>query len=218
MGSSHKLSAWQEQVLREFFAREQGFFLTGGAALVGFYLGHRRTDDLDLFTADEDAFEGGVRTVHEIAAVLGAHLEARRTGPGFRRFVLTRGDDAVVVDLVLDRAAGETVSRPQRSGVVLDPPEEILANKLTALAARAEVRDLIDVMMLEREGLRVEDALEAALMKDGGCTPATLAWVLSQIEIADGAKLPGDVPAATLREYLATLIKRLRIAAFPPRS
>ena len=32
---SSSLSAFQGQVLREFFARERGFFLTGGAALVG---------------------------------------------------------------------------------------------------------------------------------------------------------------------------------------
>jgi hypothetical protein len=30
------LSAWQREVLRAFFARERGFFLTGGAALAGF--------------------------------------------------------------------------------------------------------------------------------------------------------------------------------------
>lgn len=53
------LSALQREVLEAFFRRERGFVLTGGAALAGFHLGHRTTDDLDLFTRDADAFERG---------------------------------------------------------------------------------------------------------------------------------------------------------------
>jgi hypothetical protein len=40
-----KLTALQREVLDAFFQRERGFFLTGGAALAGFHLGHRTTDD-----------------------------------------------------------------------------------------------------------------------------------------------------------------------------
>ena len=52
-----KLTALQRDVLDAFFQRERGFFLTGGAALAGFHLGHRATDDLDLFTRDAPAFD-----------------------------------------------------------------------------------------------------------------------------------------------------------------
>lgn len=44
------LSRLQRDLLREFFARSRGFALTGGGALVGFHLGHRTSQDLDLFT------------------------------------------------------------------------------------------------------------------------------------------------------------------------
>lgn len=81
--------------------------------------------------------------------------------------------------------------------------------------SRAEERDLIDVMFLERSGLRVENALGGALAKDGGCTPATLAWVLSEIAIPDGAVLPAGVRPAELRVYVDDLIVRLRHAAQP---
>ncbi|HEX9733963.1 MAG TPA: hypothetical protein VGG06_18480 [Thermoanaerobaculia bacterium] len=57
--SENKLTPLQVDLLRAFFAREQGFFLSGGAALVGFHLGHRETSDLDLFTVDTAAFERG---------------------------------------------------------------------------------------------------------------------------------------------------------------
>ena len=40
-----RLRPLQHDLLEGFFAREQRFFLTGGAALAGFYLGHRETED-----------------------------------------------------------------------------------------------------------------------------------------------------------------------------
>ncbi len=49
----------------------------------------------------------------------------------------------------------------------------------------------------------------------GGCTPAALAWVLAEVSIPDGLDLPGGVPAAELRQFVADLIVRLRRAAFP---
>ena len=42
-GVTNQLSTLQESFLRASFQREDRFFLTGGAALVGFYLGHRET-------------------------------------------------------------------------------------------------------------------------------------------------------------------------------
>lgn len=45
-----RLTPLQREILERFFARQSGFFLTGGGALAGFHLGHRETHDLDLFT------------------------------------------------------------------------------------------------------------------------------------------------------------------------
>ena len=80
----------------------------------------------------------------------------------------------------LQRALQERV--PQTSGakhligsIAVDPIEEIFVNKLNTLLSRAEERDLVDLLFLERHGLRMEDGLRAALEKDGGCTPAALA-------------------------------------------
>lgn len=97
----------------------------------------------------------------------------------------------------------------------MDTPETIVANKLTTIIGRAEERDLVDLWFLERAGFPIESARDAALAKDGGCTPATLAWILSDITIPDGAKLPAGVDAATLRAFIADLVKRPRRAAMP---
>ncbi|HWU91351.1 MAG TPA: hypothetical protein VN253_28990 [Kofleriaceae bacterium] len=73
-----KLTALQGQVLDAFFRRERGFFLTGGAALAGFHLGHRTTDDLDLFTRHDAAFERGRFVLADVAAALGGELQVRQ--------------------------------------------------------------------------------------------------------------------------------------------
>ena len=211
---TNRLSALQRDILAAFFRKEKRFFLTGGGALSGFHLGHRETDDLDLFTTT-DSLEDGVAVLADVARTLGASLEAIQTSPEFRRFLLKRGDEAVRVDLVRDYAPQVIVDKPERDGIRLDPPEEILANKLCTLLSRLEIRDLVDVLALEETGLRVEDALPAAARKDAGLTPAQLAWVLSQIEIGDDAALPGKASVAGLRDYLKDLIDRLTHLAFP---
>ncbi|MBI1872790.1 MAG: nucleotidyl transferase AbiEii/AbiGii toxin family protein [Acidobacteria bacterium] len=210
-----KLTALQREVLEAFFRHERRFFLTGGAALAGFYLGHRVTDDLDLFTHEREAFETGVHALAAAVDELGARTTVRQEAPGFRRYVVTRGEEAVVVDLVWERVPSAYPDKPERGGVRIDRLEEILINKLTTVVSRAEERDLVDLFFLERAGHRAETALTAALAKDGGCTPAVLAWVLAQIEIPEGAVLPGGVTATELRAYVADLVKRLRRSAAP---
>lgn len=211
-----KLSPLQADVLDAFFQRERGFFLTGGAALAGFHLGHRTTDDLDLFTRHDLAFERGRFVLADVAVALGGELQVRQDAPGFKRVVLTRSGEGLVIDLVKDAGPQLHPDKLERGHIVIDPADEILANKLTALVGRAEERDLIDVMFLERAGYSVEAALPAALAKDGGCTPATLAWLLSEITIPDGVVLPADVSPAELRAYVARLIGQLLALAAPP--
>ena len=73
----------------------------------------------------------------------------------------------------------------------------------------------MDVWALEKAGYRIEDALPAASQKDGGLTPAQLAWVLSEVRIGNDAKPPGDVEVDTLRAYLGGLVTRLTALARP---
>jgi len=229
------LTALQKQVLDAFFRREPRFFLSGGAALAGFHLGHRQTHDLDLFTI-ADLLEDGDRALTATADELGATIEQIQTAPDFRRRVLRRAEDAVLIDLVRDRAPQGTLAKQTFGVVRVDPPQEILANKLCALLSRSELRDLIDVHALEQAGFGVEDALPLAEKKDAGLTPAQLGWVLSQIDLRGlppgrivlserAGPPPGEPPrevAGTptrdmLLSYVDDLARRLLARAIPPR-
>jgi hypothetical protein len=210
-----RLTRLQRELLEAFFAQERGFFLTGGAALAGFHLGHRETNDLDLFTADDEAFARGEHALRAAARAVGADVVARQGVGGFRRFVASRGADVVVVDLVRDTVPALHPEKEEQGVVRLDSAAEILVNKLTTLVSRSEPRDLVDVYALERAGLDAIAALPLALQKDGSCTPATLAWILSEVSIPDGASVPGGVAPADLRAYVADLTARLLQAAAP---
>lgn len=71
-------------------------------------------------------------------------------------------------------------------------------------------------MFLERAGYPLESALAPSLAKDGGCTPATLAWLLSEVTVPDGISLPAGGAPAELRAYVSSLIARLLALAAPP--
>ena len=91
----------------------------------------------------------------------------------------------------------------------------IFSNKLTTLVSRQELRDLVDVFELERRGLRVEAFLDEAREKDGGVTPATLAFLLSEWRIAESAKLPPGYTADEIRTFKDSLAERLVTLALP---
>lgn len=210
----HSLTDLQRDVLRAFFAREDRFYLTGGGALVGFHLGHRQTDDLDFFTLD-DLLAEGLRALESACHDIGATLERMDEQPYIKRLRVRRGDESLKVDIVREVVEQWFPRKPVIDGVRVDPPAEILANKLCALLNRAEVRDLVDLMLLEQRGYRVEDALPAAMRKDGGLSVEVLAWVLQEFPRLSAADLPEDIAVADLEAYRRALIDRLARMAFP---
>lgn len=213
--SMNGLTALQRQVLETFFAREQGFDLSGDAALIGDHLHHRSTTDLDLFTAEKDAFSRARSRLEEVAALLGAVMVIRQQSPHFLRVVMQTSTEGLVVNCVLDQLPPAIREKESHGRVRVDPAAELLINKLTALVGRQEERDLVDVYCLERSGLRVENALAAAEQKDGGCTPANLAWLLDDFPRPRQGQLPATVSADDLRQWRQELVVRLRRQALP---
>lgn len=212
---SSRLSALQHDFVDAFFSEPSAFFLTGGAALAGYHLGHRFTDDLDLFSPPAESMELAVQRVRRAAAAIGAVVESIQDAPEFRRFSVRRGTDTTLVDLVIDRAPQLVVDKELVGRVRIDPQREIAANKITALLGRTAPRDLVDLFALFDRGHTLEAALADARTKDAAVDPGTLAWVLSQWRLGPDVPLPLGVSLDDIERMRTQLIERLLVLAVP---
>jgi predicted nucleotidyltransferase component of viral defense system len=212
---SSRLSALQHDVVEAFFSEPSAFFLTGGAALAGYHLGHRFTDDLDLFSPPSESMELAVQRLRRAAAAIGATVESVQEAPEFRRFSVQRGSDTTLIDLVIDRAPQLVADKELVGRVRVDSQREIAANKITALLGRTAPRDLVDLYALFDRGHTLDAALADARTKDAAVDPGTLAWVLSQWRLGPDVPLPLGVSLDAIERMRVQLIERLLALAVP---
>ncbi len=161
--------------------------LVGGAGLA-MILGHRTSRDLDLFCSAAEDLSLVVAQLEAAVVEHDASLTSVRTAPTFRRFDVTARDELVRIDIALDKSPLLDPHRPLVDGVRVLSLRDQRANKIGALLGRSELRDLIDLFVLDRNGWPLLEGLDDAQAKDAGIDLAWLAWALRQIRIAP---LPG---------------------------
>lgn len=183
---------------------ETGFYLTGGTAASRGYLNHRFSDDLDFFVNDDERFL--LWADRWIQALLGTWpVEIALREERFVRLFLEAPDVTLKIEMVNDV--------PSRAGTVrvhpllgrLDSPENILANKITAVLDREEPKDLADIWgFCTRLGLSLREAIEGAQGKAIGVFPPDVARVLCSATEEDWA-LVRWIDAPPVEQYLADL-------------
>lgn len=87
---TNRLTALQRELVLALANRNSGFFLTGGGVLVGYVLGHRSTDDLDLFTTDDAVMAQVDVLARELGVAVNATVESLQTTPDHRRYLFSR--------------------------------------------------------------------------------------------------------------------------------
>ena len=133
------LYALQDEALAAIFNEPAGFYLTGGTALSRFYLGHRYSDDLDLFTHDVGIFGDAFRLVHSKIQERWPDLELEVDARDFKRLRILADGITLKLDFVADRVG--RVGLPERVGTVyVDTIRNILGNKLCAIMGRDEAQ------------------------------------------------------------------------------
>lgn len=212
--SPSRLTPLQAELIERFFEDEDEFWLTGGAALAGYHLGHRATHDIDLFgPADADLIDAA-RRIEAIAEDLGATVERLRTFPTFVRMLVSRAEDKCEVDLVRE-SVSRTAPVELHGRVRLDSLRELAANKLACLVSRTEVRDLVDLEHLAAKGVDLDQAFADAQAKDAGLSPDTLAMSISWIPVEQATELIADESIDDLTTFRDELVRRFRRLAFP---
>lgn len=123
----------------------------------------------------------------------------------FARVLLTHNDVVLKREMIND--VPSHVGEIHQHSILgrIDSPENILANKLTALIGREEPRDLADVWGLcTRLGLSIQDVIEGATSKATGIYPLDLARRLCSATHKDWQQVRWiDAPDAA--HYLAEL-------------
>jgi hypothetical protein len=173
------LTSLQRTVLDAVFADEalaRSFYLTGGTALAAFYLFHRYSDDLDLFTNDQ-SLELVWPTVQQLAQSLGLAVESRTP-----QFIRLRHPDGLRVDVVHD--VPFRVGIPVRHGAwLVDTLDNITLNKVAAIQGRLDVKDYVDLyLLLKDDPPRILIWLAQAKQKDASIEPFLWSRVIGDVE------------------------------------
>ena len=210
------LSPFQNSFLVEFFRLTQDFYLTGGTALSAFYLQHRYSEDLDLFTSNDAFFQKVDEFVGEVSTRLKVALKPVLITSFFKHFKI--GSQESLLTLHFSKDVPFHVKPPNRFGEILvDSIEDITTNKICAALGRTEIKDLIDLYFLDKAGYSIASYFDIAQQKDGGLAYETLAYTLSQFQIS---KIPSfmikPLTVDELNQYQETTIEWLLRKAAPP--
>lgn len=162
-----------------------------------------------IFTGTEVDGKEVQGLVLRVAAQIGAECQAIRSAPDFHRYRLIRGEEREIIDVVVDRAPQLDPVKASFDGIRVDTIREILANKLTTLLSRTELKDVVDLYFLEQAGHDLLAAIPDAQAKDGGWEPAVVSMLLDGLHV-------DELPVWMIRELspndLKSFLNRLRLA------
>jgi len=179
------LTPLQKKFLGEFFRSFLGqkFFLSGGTALAEFYLRHRLSQDLDLFTIDQALdFDSVNAEINKIANNLNLITEHQISSPSFLQYIFGHKGESLKVDVVKDVPIHFGTIKKSK-GIRIDSLENISVGKLLAAFGRADAKDFIDLYFLFIENkVRFDSIFVMAKKKDLGLSEFYLAHMLNRVK------------------------------------
>ena len=179
------LTSEQEKFLKSFFAffPNQNFFLTGGTALAEYYLKHRLSEDLDLFTIDQSVdFADVSLQMNKLINELKLEIEKQVSAPAFLQFILKdKNSRFLKIDIVKDVPVH--FGKIKKVGNInIDSLENIAVGKLLALFGRTAPKDFIDMyFILKEKKLSFKKLFELSKKKDTGLNEFYLAEMFYQV-------------------------------------
>lgn len=208
------LTSLQNRFLQIFFNSflKQDFFLTGGTALSAFYLQHRLSQDIDLFTLNQKLEFNAVNAeILKIISSLSGKIEHQISSPTFLQFIFKTNKDELKIDIVKDTPV-HFGSLKKISNYQIDSLKNIAVGKLLALFGRADAKDFIDLyFLLEVEKKFTFNKLyNLAKKKDIGLSEFYLAGMIKKVEeIEYFPQIIRPINKKKLRIYFLNLSKNL---------
>ncbi|MFH1810570.1 MAG: nucleotidyl transferase AbiEii/AbiGii toxin family protein [Pseudomonadota bacterium] len=177
------------RALEHVFSKNPGeVMLVGGTALAGFYAGHRRSDDLDLFTRsefDQRATLLAVRSLAEIGAEL---LDARQSAQYFHASARLDGH-LFTIDVVLDPQLFEVGGfHVLEGGLHVASLDTLLCTKAATLVSRCSEKDLFDLLwIMAHVELTLPQLIERGRRVDSGLDEEALLISLNGARLSEDA-------------------------------
>jgi len=188
------LTETQRRFLETFFsssAISAHFYLSGGTGLAGFYLHHRLSDDIDLFTLDAAQLTPARAVVQASLATCGLEVAERRETEEMLEYKI-QGDPhpthpLLKIDVVRDT---EPIFAPvEAHGVIrVDALLSIAINKVATIFSRGwEVKDYVDLyFILKTKPFDLDALLPLAGQKDLGFDELQFAANLARVSTLQG--------------------------------
>ena len=213
----------QAVVLRGFFAigaAEHGYYLTGGTALSEYYLRHRVSDDLDLFTSTRDSIQPGLAMLAQVADGHALTFSVDRAETTFVQAAIGSPQSAqppLVVHVAHD-SSPRIEAAHDRDGVMVDSLVDIAVQKLETVYGRTEVKDFVDLYLILQEGGFTIDALLSLVpRKQVRFDIGMFAACLTNVErFTFLPRMIKPVGLADLQDYFMSLARELANRYRPP--
>jgi hypothetical protein len=196
----------------------QHFHLTGGTALAEYYLGHRRSFDLDLFTWEKDIVLPFGRVAEE-RLKKEFPLTVVRRFESFAEFEVGPTGESTRLQLAYDSPVRFEEPIDSDTGIRVNAYTDLITDKLLAFFGRAEPRDAVDLFFI----LKTQDFWELTALaskKDPGFDLYWLAVSLNKtLEFPDELErwpvemlLPLDTTElkSTFRSLSQQIMERIR--------
>lgn len=174
----------QDKVLTALAGAGTRFYLTGGTVLSRCYFQHRYSDDLDFFVNDDAQFGQYMTAVYSALKKAGIALEMTIDENRFKRVT---ADRILKIEFVNDVPFYLGKPRPIANFpfAAIDNLQNILANKITALRDRSEIKDLVDIREIAlRTRPDWKKIFSAADSKSAGIFPPQIAEKMENFDLA----------------------------------
>jgi predicted nucleotidyltransferase component of viral defense system len=138
------LTAEQKSLLLAFSRSElrSSFYLTGGTCLSAFYLFHRLSEDLDLFSREPVGIEPVLAFLKTLPDVVDIQYERKFD----RRIFLLRQASGRPLKVEFTTYLFQPCEKGRTiEGLTIDSLKDILVNKIMAMTDRRDSKDLVDL-------------------------------------------------------------------------
>ena len=207
----------QKKLLQDIASLQdtQHFYLTGGTALAEFYLGHRRSYDLDLFTSETGLVIHFSRTVEKSLGLQSDYLI--RPMRRFESFVELEAEgygEKVQIHLAYDSPFRWGKPLQSEYGVNVNDYQDLIVDKVLAFFGRWTQRDALDLFEIIKKE-KVGPLLDKAKEKDPGFDLYWFAAALVEVDRYPDeiAKWPVDpvveIDAKILKETFLELSREI---------